>query len=459
MTPDTPAALAPNTLTPAAPFRALVVEDDRAMRQSVVDLLDADGWRVRDVPRGERAVAALADFDADVILSDVRMPGISGLDLLKSLAADHAVPVVLVTAHGDIPMVVEAMQAGAYSFVEKPYEPRRLLAILRHAAEQTRMRASNARLRQRLLQMSGLDRVLVGQTEGVRALRQQIADLALSPAPVLILGETGTGKDVVARALHDLGPASDRPFVAVNCALLSPEGFVAEMFGVAGGSDGRILQADGGTLFLDEVCACPPDVQARFLRVLEDGAVTPEGATTPIPVRARVIAATNEDVAAQVASGRFRDDLLYRLNTFTLSLPRLRDRHDDLRPLLMHFMEDLAQVYDVAPPELTADDLAAALAHDWPGNVRELRSVAERRVLAERHGGGTLAHAIAPQTATPPLPDTLRSAVAALEREMIASALMTHAGRMDDVAHALGIGRRTLNEKIVKLGLDKDALL
>ncbi|MEJ6390163.1 sigma-54-dependent transcriptional regulator [Gymnodinialimonas ulvae] len=448
-----------DTTKPDAPFRALVVEDDRAMRQSVVDLLDADGWRVCDVPRGDRAVAALAEFDADVILSDVRMPGISGLELLQSLPRDHAVPVVLVTAHGDIPMAVEAMQAGAYSFVEKPYEPRRLLTILRHAAEQTRMRASNARLRQRLLQISGLDRVLVGASAAVRNLRAQVADLADTPAAVLILGETGTGKDLVARALHDLGPAPDRPFIAVNCALLSPESFVAEMFGVAGGADGRILQADGGTLFLDEVCACPPDVQARFLRVLEDGAVIPEGASAPVPVRIRVLAATNEDVTAKVAAGLFREDLLYRLNTFTLALPPLRDRPEDLRPLLLHFLADLAQLYGIDAPDLSADDLSAALAHGWPGNVRELRSVAERRILAARIGTGTLAQAIAPHTSTAPRADTLRAAVAELERDMIATALTTHAGRMDDVAEALGIGRRTLNEKIVKLGLDKDALL
>jgi DNA-binding NtrC family response regulator len=443
-----------------APLRALVVEDDRAMRQSVVDLLDADGWRVCDVPRAERAIDALAEFEADVILSDVRMPGMSGLELLNALPSEKVdLPVVLVTAHGDIPMAVEAMQAGAYSFVEKPYAPRRLLTILRHAAEQTRMRASNARLRQRLSLMSGLDRILVGASDAVKRLRAEVADLADTPAPVLIVGETGTGKDLVARALHDLGPAPDRPFVAINCALLSPERFVAEMFGVAGGADGHILQADGGTLFLDEVCACPPDVQARFLRVLEDGSVTPEGSATPLPVSIRVIAATNEDVAAEVAAGRFREDLLYRLNTFTLTLPALRDRAEDLRPLFMHFTANLAQLYDVSPPELTADDLAAALSHDWPGNVRELRSVAERRILSARHGAAPLAQAIAPQTQASTRPDTLRAAVAELERDMIATALTTHAGRMDDVAEALGIGRRTLNEKIVKLGLDKDALL
>ena len=238
-------------------LRVLVVEDDRAMRQSLVDLLEAAGWRVLAVPRAEKAQGALPGFEADVILSDMRMPGMSGLELLQSLG-DDAPPVVLISAHGDIPMAVQAIQAGAYSFVEKPYDPRRLLTILQHAAEQTRMRADNARLKARLLALSGLDRVLVGDTAQLRALRSQVLDLAETAAPVLLLGETGTGKDLVARALHDLGPRSGQPFLAVNCALLSAEKFEAEMFGRADGPDGRILQADGGTLFLDEICACPP---------------------------------------------------------------------------------------------------------------------------------------------------------------------------------------------------------
>lgn len=446
-------------MTPEPPLRILVVEDDRAMRHSLVELLEAADWRVDNVPRAEQVAARIEDFAPDVILSDVRMPGISGLELLRALKPSTEVPFVLISAHGDIPMAVEAMQDGAYSFVEKPYEPRRLLSILRHAAQQRRMREGNERLRARLLELSGLDRVLIGQTALVRQLRQDVAALAETSAPVLILGETGTGKDLVARALHDIGPLADRPFVAVNCALLSPERFAAEMFGIEGGPAGRIVQSDGGTLFLDEVCACPPDVQARFLRVLDEGSVAPEGGTTSIKVNLRVISATNEDVGAAVTAGRFREDLYYRLNTFTLNLPSLRDRRDDLRLLMMHFMADLAQVYEVTPPDLTADDMAALLAHDWPGNVRELRSVAERRLLAARRGAGSMADAIAPGAPHDDLPDTLRAAVAALEREMIARAITAHAGKMDAVAETLGIGRRTLNEKIVKLGLDKDALL
>ncbi|OAN70697.1 sigma-54-dependent Fis family transcriptional regulator [Jannaschia sp. EhC01] len=446
-------------MTTEAPLRVLIVEDDRAMRQSLLDLLEAAGWRVEALSRADRAEATLATFNADVILSDVRMPGQSGLDFLRSLDPASAPPVVLISAHGDIPMAVEAMQAGAYSFVEKPYDPRRLLHILHHAAEQSRMRADNDRLRARLLALSGLDRILIGDALPVRQVRRDVLSLAEARAPVLLLGETGTGKDLVARAIHDLGPLADRPYVAVNCALLTSERFEAEMFGTADGADGHILRADGGTLFLDEVCACPPDVQSRFLRVLEEGCLQRLGETTSRRFGIRLISATNEDMTAAIAEGRFREDLLYRLNTFTLELPPLRARREDLSVLVTHFMDNLAAVYEVARPPLSPDDLSALMSHDWPGNVRELRSVAERRLLAARRGGGSMAEAIAPGQTHDDAPETLRAAIAAFERELIGQAITTHKGRMDAVAEALGIGRRTLNEKIVKLGLDKDGLL
>lgn len=446
-------------MTTEPPLRVLMVEDDRAMRQSLLELLEAAGWRVEALSRADKAEAALATFKADVIVSDVRMPGQSGLDFLRNLDTATAPPVVLISAHGDIPMAVEAMQAGAYSFVEKPYDPRRLLNILQHAGEQSRMREGNDRLRARLLALSGLDRILIGETPPVRAMRKEVLALAETRAPVLLMGETGTGKDLVARAIHDLGPLADRPYVAVNCALLTPDRFEAEMFGIQGGADGHILRADGGTLFLDEVCACPPDVQSRFLRVLEESRLQRLGDPKWRHFDVRIISATNEDVTAAIAEGRFREDLLYRLNTLTLDLPPLRARREDLRVLVTHFMDSLAVIYDVERPELSADDLSALMSHDWPGNVRELRSVAERRLLAARRGAGSMAEAITPGQPHDDAPETLRAAIAAFERELIGQAITAHKGRMDAVADALGIGRRTLNEKIVKLGLDKDGLI
>ncbi|KAJ57497.1 C4-dicarboxylate ABC transporter [Actibacterium mucosum KCTC 23349] len=439
-------------------FRVLIADDDKAMRESLAELLDAAEWNTAAVARADYVADELTRFQPDVILSDVRMPGMSGLELLGNLGAD-APPVVLISAHGDIPMAVQAMQDGAYSFIEKPYDPRRLLTVLRHAAEQRRMAADTARLRARLARLSGLDRILLGQTDDIRALRTDVMDLTDTDAAALLLGETGTGKELVARALHDLGPHGAGPFVALNCAALPADRFEAEMFGRADGPRGHLAAAEGGTLFLDEVCACPMDLQAKLLRALETREFTPLGQSTPVPARFRLVSASNEDPDAAVAAGRFRADLLYRINTVVLSLPTLRQRRDDLPLLFDHFAAEYARIYEVAPPERTQDDTTALMAHDWPGNVRELRHVAERRVLAARRGRGSVAEAIRADQGISDVPDTLREAVAAFERELVARAIRSHQGRMDAVAEALGIGRRTLNEKVVKLGLDKEALL
>ena len=210
---------------------------------------------------------------------------------------------------------------------------------------------------------------------------------------------------------------------------------------------------------LDEVCACDPVVQAKLLRVIEDKAILPVGASSPVAVQFRVMSATNEDVDQAVAEKRLRADFLFRLNTIQLALPPLRQRRDDIALLAAHFLKEYARIHETAPPELTQDDLAALMAHDWPGNVRELRNACERRVLAARRGDGSMSAAIRTDQHLDDVPDTLRGAVAAFERELIGKAIKAHEGRMDSAAEALGIGRRTLNEKIVKLGLDKDALL
>lgn len=441
------------------PYTVLIVDDDKSMRESLLDLLEAAGWRATAISRATQVADHLSNAAPDVILSDVRMPGMSGLELLASLDQSVAPPMVLISAHGDIPMAVQAIQDGAYGFIEKPYEPRRLLTVLTHAADQNRMRQSNTRLRDRLFKLSGLDRVLLGQTDAIATLREEIMDLADTPVAVLLQGDTGTGKELVAHALHDLGTDPDAPFLALNCAALSADTFEAEMFGVEGQSDGRLLAATGGTLFLDEICSCPLAVQAKLLRVIEDQQVLPVGAVVPVPVKLRVISATNEDVTEAANSGRLRKDLLFRLNTVVLTLPPLKQRRDDITLLATHFLADYAQVYEIEAPQMEPDDIAAMLSHDWPGNVRELRNVCERRILTARRGGGSMLTAIQSDTQLDDVPDTLREAVAAFERELIGKAIKAHKGRMDATAEALGIGRRTLNEKIVKLGLDKDALL
>lgn len=437
------------------------------MRESLTHLLEAAGWRVDAVADPTRAAARIEAAAPDALLFDVRMPKLSGVELLKSLPAD-APPTVLISAHGDIPTAVEAMSAGAYSFIEKPFDPRRLLNVLRNAADRHRLSMDAARLRQRLASLSGLDRLLLGRSDAIAALREQVIDLAETPSRVLVLGETGTGKELVARALHDLGPRAAGPFVALNCATLRGEDLQARFFGEADASgSGALAAADGGTLFLDELGACPEDAQAQLLRAvetLEAGALdsgVDGGANGAVGRRLdiRVISASSIELEAAAAEGRFRDDLFYRLGGVILRLPALRERREDIPLLLAHFAQRFAELYETDPPEPSAEDFAAMMAHDWPGNVRELRSVAERRILSAKRGRGSIAEAIGREAEIGDVPETLREAVAAFERQLIAKAIRSLGGRMDAVAASLGIGRRTLNEKIVKLGLDKSELL
>jgi DNA-binding NtrC family response regulator len=432
------------------PYKILILDDDASMRDALSTLFAKAGWDCTTKARAEDAPNALRKGAFDVILSDMRMQGQSGLDLLRELGTDRP-PFILISAHGDIPLAVQAMQEGAYSFFEKPFDPNRVLLAATHAAAQHRLSARNKRLEVRLASLSGLDRVLKGEAPAIVALRDEIMDLAGLDVPVMIVGETGTGKELVARALHDMSGVSGS-FVAVDCTSVSAGQFERMMFGDAQGSDGYFALAGRGTVFLDELASLPEMDQAKLLRVLETREYAPVGLVETVEMTARVVSSV-KSLDADV-----RDDLVFRLNTTSLNLPPLRERTDDIGLLFAHYLGRYAQVYEVASPEITAADIAALLAHEWPGNVRELRHVAERRVLDARRGRGSVAAALMLEDADD-VPPTLREAVAVFERELIAKAVQAHGGRMDAVAESLGIGRRTLNEKIVKVGLDKDALL
>ena len=425
--------------------RVLIIDDDRLMRNSLVDLAEAAGWTTKALARATDAERWIAQFQPDVILSDVRMPEMSGLDLLQSLVS--APPVVLISAHGDIPTAVEAMNHGAYSFVEKPFDPKRLLLILSHAADAHQMQQSNLRLKERLRELSGVDRVLLGQTPQMHRLRDTIGMVASADMNVLLQGETGTGKNLVARMIHDLSARCDGPYIAINAAQISADHlpYIAR-------------EAAGGTLLLDEIGACPPDVQPVLLHMIDAGEVLDPKKGLPEQVDLRVIAATNKDTDAAIKAGTLRADLMFRLDGFSIELPPLRERRDDIALLAMRFSQEFATLYDSDPPALRDDELSALMAHEWPGNVRELRNLMDRRVTMARHGMTSIQDVLF-EEAGHSRKSGLREAVAAFERQMIGKAIQSHAGRMDDVAHELGIGRRTLNEKIVKLGLDKDALL
>lgn len=440
----------------------LVIDDDREMRDSLEQLLISGGFKPIILPNAKTAKASIESELPDVVLCDVRMPGITGLELLDQIKPENVVPVVLMSAHGDIPMAVEALQTGAYSFLEKPFDPRRLLNVLKNAASMHRLSEQEKRLRARLADLTDLDKILLGESDVIKSLKRDILDLADANASVLLVGETGTGKELVARAIHDLGHRSAEPFIAVNCAAI-PQGKFEEMiFGVEGGAENRIegvlQQANKGTLFLDELKAMPLEFQAKILRVIETGEYTRVGASKQIKSDFRIISASDEPLEQAAKRGEFRNDLLYRVNTVVLSLPGLRHRPDDVQLLFSHFTNRFAAIYDITAPTPTSDDIAILMSYDWPGNVRELSNVCERRVLASRRGECSVKSALALDDNLE-VPENLRGAVAAFERQLISKALAAHKGRMDAVAEALGISRRTLNEKIVKLDLDKDKAL
>ena len=422
------------------PFHAFVVDDDAEIRASLSELLKTVGWTVNRFSLAREALKAIKTSTPDALVLDVQMPGMSGLDLLKELQAIDGPPVVLISAHGDIPMAVEAIQAGAYTFLEKPYDPRRLLSALTHAAQQHRLRQSADRMQGRLASLSGLDALLLGRTPQMDQLRKTIVDVAQTDASVLIQGETGVGKDLVAHALHKASGRSDRPMVTLNCATLTAT-LLQENAPLS-----PLEQAKGGTIFLDEIAACPKDVQPMLLRLIDAGET--DGSI-------RFVSASNRDLSQAIAQNHLQQDLFYRLNLIELTVPPLRDRKDDITLLFEHFSAEYAAAHNANHAPLTQDDIAALLAHPWPGNVRQLRAVALRHILtSQRSGPMPVAQSIDPSSDDAVnTPRNLRQAVAAFEREMIARALRDTQGNMDDVAQTLGIGRRTLNEKIVKLGL------
>jgi two-component system C4-dicarboxylate transport response regulator DctD len=440
-------------------FRVLVVDDDKEMRDSLEHLLSAAAFEVELLSRADQVMRVMQQKLIDVVLCDVRMPGTTGIELQQNLKGHSTVPLVLMSAHGDIAMAVDAIQNGAYSFLEKPFDPRRLVKMLENAAKLHRLTQSSERLKDRLADLSGLDKVLIGKSQSIETLRAEILDLSDVAANVMLLGETGTGKELVARSLHDLGSRAGGPFVALNCAAVPVFRFEEALFGAVDGDAGLLKQAEGGTLFVDELGAIPTEIQAKLLRVIETKQYSPVGSTAVEQADIRVVSAGNDRFENLVASGAFREDLYFRLNTIVLNIPPLRERRDDITFLYSHYLNWFASVYETAAPELTSSDIATLLAHAWPGNVRELRNACERHVLASRRGACSAHDALNARQTEVSTPETLREAVAAFERELIGKALMTHEGRMDNVAQALGIGRRTLNEKIVKLGLNKDLLL
>lgn len=436
----------------------MVVDDESSIRNAVEQWLSLSGFEVQLFSRADECLAQLPKHFAGVILSDVRMPGMSGLELLAEVQRrDADLPVILLTGHGDVPMAVDAMRDGAYDFLEKPFSPETLLASLHRALEKRRLVLENRALHEQADNRSKLDATLLGVSRGLQTLRRQVLDLAALPVNVLIRGETGSGKELVARCLHDFGPRADKPFVALNCAAIPEQLFEAELFGHESGAFtgaqgkriGKLEYADGGTLFLDEIESMPLAQQVKLLRVLQEQKLERLGSNQSIRVDLRIIAATKPDLLDEARAGRFREDLAYRLNVAELRLPPLRDRREDIPLLFESFARHAAERLGRTFPPLSGPQLSHLLSHDWPGNVRELANVAERQVL----GLGE------PQPHGIDRGQSLAAQQEAFEAQCLRAALTRHKGDVKAVLEELQLPRRTFNEKMQRHGLSREMFL
>ncbi|HDS1734054.1 sigma-54 dependent transcriptional regulator [Pseudomonas sp. BP8] len=433
----------------------IVVDDEASIRTAVEQWLSLSGFSVQLFARAEDCLAQLPGHFPGVIISDVRMPGIGGLQLLERLQAEDAdLPVILLTGHGDVPMAVEAMRNGAYDFLEKPFTPQHLLGSLRRALEKRQLVLENRRLHEQADLKARLTDTLLGMSQGVQQLRQQVLELASLPVNVLLRGETGSGKERVARCLHDFGPRADKPFVALNCAAIPEALFEAELFGHESGAFtgaqgkriGKLEYANGGTVFLDEIESMPLAQQAKLLRVIQEQKLERLGANQSISVDLRIIAATKPDLLEEARAGRFREDLAYRLNVAELRLAPLRERREDIPLLFEYFARTAAERLGRSAPPLSGGQLATLLGHDWPGNVRELANAAERHALGLGSPSGDTA------AGGPSLVEQME----AFEAQCLRAALRQHKGEIKAVMETLQLPRRTLNEKMQRHGLARE---
>ncbi|MCF7200519.1 sigma-54-dependent transcriptional regulator [Pseudomonas oligotrophica] len=435
--------------------QVVLIDDDPHLRKALSQTLDLAGLKVVCLEDARTLEARLPADWHGVVVSDIRMPGIDGLQLLANLQGrDADLPVLLITGHGDVQLAVQAMRAGAYDFLEKPFPSEALLDSVRRALALRRLVLDNRSLRLALADRQQLAGRLLGQSPATARLREQIGALAGTSADVLILGETGAGKEVVARALHDLSARRDGPFVAINAGALAESVVESELFGHEPGAFtgaqkrriGKFEFANGGTLFLDEIESMSLDVQVKLLRLLQERVVERLGGNQLIRLDIRVIAATKEDLRQAADQGRFRADLYYRLNVAPLRIPALRERSEDILLLFQQFAETAGERHGLAPRALSAEQRAQLLRHAWPGNVRELQNTAERFALG-------LGLGLDSPPAEPQGGASLPEQVEAFERALIAAELARPHSSLRSAAEALGIPRKTLHDKLRKHGL------
>jgi two-component system C4-dicarboxylate transport response regulator DctD len=440
--------------------RVFLVDDEEELRRSTAQALELFGLPVVTFSNADHVLELMGYGFDGVVVTDIRMPGTDGMTLLHRIRdLDSEIPVILITGHGDVQLAVKAMREGAYDFLEKPFTPQHLAGVIRRAMDRRGLVLENRRLRAVAGKRDDLEARLPGRTQVMVDLRYRIRAIGATDADTLIIGDTGAGKEVVARALHDISPRANRPFIAINCAALPENLIESELFGHEAGAFpgairarfGKFEHGRGGTILLDEIGSLPFDLQAKFLRVLQERVITRLGSNEVVPLDVRFIATSKVDLEAEVAAGRFRADLLYRLNVATIHVPSLEQRRADIPLLFLQLVREAAARYGREDAEVPPDVISAVAQREWPGNVRELRNAADRFVLGLDAGPGD------------PLiiregSERLSDKVAAFERSVIASAIAAHGGALRPAYEMLGISRKTLYEKMQKYGLDKKML-
>ncbi|TCO70602.1 sigma-54-dependent transcriptional regulator [Rhodovulum euryhalinum] len=439
-------------------MKIAIVDDEQDMRQSISQWLSLSGFETATFARAEDALKEIGPDYPGVVVTDIKMPGMDGISFLKKLMSlDSTLPVILITGHGDVPMAVEAMRIGAYDFMEKPFNPDRMTELAKRASQARRLTLDNRALRRELGDGSVLFKKLIGSSPVMDRLREDILDLGQADGHVLIDGETGTGKTLVAHALHAVGPRAGKKFVQMACAAYAPEDLSARLFGPVeeGGALPAVEEARGGTLCLEDIEALSPALQARLLTFINE-----QG----IPAETRIIAVSNLQEQDKTVEDVLRPDLYFRLAAMKITLPPLRTRGEDILTLFNRLSEQFSEEYGCDAPEVTAQEAAQLMQAPWPGNVRQLINISERAVLQNRRGSGTIASLLmADNEATRPVMTTegkpLKEYVEAFERMLIDNTMRRHKGSIASVMEELCLPRRTLNEKMAKYGLSRSDYL
>ena len=438
----------------------ILVDDEEEVRLSGKQTLELEGFDVIALGSAEEALDRLTPMWPGIVVSDVKMPRMNGIDLLRHIQdMDPDLPVVLVTGHGDVMMATQAIRDGAYDFIEKPAPPEYLISVVRRALEKRLLFLENRTLRGELSALTGLDGLIIGKSTVMESLRDTIANISEADVDVLLVGETGTGKELAARGLHDLSARKENRFVGLNCGAMPETIIESELFGHESGAFtgaakmriGKIEHAQNGTLFLDEIETMSTHLQVKLIRVLQERVIERLGGNDEIEVDIRVVAASKADLKEACEKGEFREDLYYRLNVAKITLPPLRRRKEDITLLFQHFVATACSRYQRPIPSLEPAHAVKLMSHDWPGNVRELKNVAERFVLGISGDDFDLSAYSADTEGSEPLPEQMER----FEKQAIETALQRHQGQINETAEALSIPRKKLYLKMRKFGLDK----